>query len=129
MIDGAYASCRGTGLLAGRYACKDNDWDDQYICVADVRETARSFSIKLDIEASARLWLAMQGLDWEEFCELTHEQIIDQRRRHFQDWTPFKDGRLTIRKQGTNNPLYVLSGSSFLLNPHWGGTLYEFHRI
>lgn len=49
MTAGAYASCRGMGLTPGRYACKDDDWNEDYICVADVREMAKSFTIRLDL--------------------------------------------------------------------------------
>ena len=48
------ANCRGTGLAPGRYACIEDDWAD-YICVVDVRETAKSFTLKIDMVASTRM--------------------------------------------------------------------------
>lgn len=116
-------------LLPGRYACEDDLWTTDYICVADVKETAASFTIKLDIEASVRLWLEKKGLSWEEFDGITREKIIDQRRRYIDAWTPFKDGRLVIRKAGSRHPLYVKSDACFWLNPYWGGICYEFNRM
>lgn len=122
------ANCRGTSLAPGRYACIEHGWAD-YICVANVKETAKSFTIKLDMEASTKLWLELKGLDWEEFDELTQEDIVEQRRRYFEGWTPFKDGKLVIRKDGSKHPLYVQSKDCFWLNPYWGGRCYEFNRM
>ena len=46
MTAGAYASCRGMGLTSGRYACKDDDWNEDYVGVVDVMETAKAFTLK-----------------------------------------------------------------------------------
>lgn len=129
MTAGVYASCRGMGLTSGRYACKDDDWNEDYVGVVDVMETAKAFTLKLDVEESAKLWGKLRGLSWEEFDELTQEDIVERRRRHFEYNTPFKGGKLVVKKDGTRHPLRVQSEFCFLLNPYWGGTLYEYHRI
>lgn len=124
------ATCRGTSLAPGRYACIEHSYWLDYICVVDVRETAKSFILKIDMRASTELWMEMRGASLDEFTENEQEEWIEMRKLAFAGWSLFKNGgKLRINKDGTKHPIYVESETCFLLNPYWGGRCYEFNRM
>ena len=122
-------------LKPGKYVC-DGYGDTEYMCVADVKETAASFILKLDYEESARLYYetaARQTIGyvegWDDMDDYGREFWTNERRRHFDTHTCFKDGKLTVKKSGSRHPIKVYSETEFSLNPFWGGTLWDFERM
>ena len=126
-------------LKPGKYVC-DGYGDTEHMCVVDARETASSFILNVDYEASVRLFYEGKAKiirryeemeDWDDLSELTREQWLKDFKYIFDNcnWTCFKDGRLTVKKSGSRHPIYVYSESSFGLNPYWSGTIWDFERM